>query len=180
MIATIRPIDIRPAQLEDVDPVLALLAEAAAWTTAMGFPNWPERFPSAVATKAVANGELFVAEADGAIVATLNLQWSDVVFWGEREPDAGYVHRLAVRRDHAGARLGATLLDWASQQVAAGGRLCLRVDATADNLPLCSYYEHLGFAYRGDREGEFTEPDGGVRRWRTRLYERECHEEQQP
>ena len=62
----------------------------------------------------------------------------------------------------------------------AAGRSCLRLDASADNLPLCSYYERLGFAFRGEREGELTEPGGGVRRWNTRLYERECHEEKRP
>ena len=96
------------------------------------------------------------------------------MFWGEREADAGYVHRLVVRRDRAGAGLGATILDWAAQQVRAAGREWLRLDVPADNVALCAYYERLGFEYRGDAEGDFTHRDGVVRHWRTRLYERDC------
>jgi GNAT superfamily N-acetyltransferase len=173
----IRPAAIRPAEPGDLDAVAQLLSDAAAWTAAIGLPNWPSPFPREVVTRGVADQTLHVAEHDGSIVATVNLQWSDAMFWGERPPDAGYVHRLVVRRDRTGAGLGATVLDWASEQVRAAGRDCLRLDVSADNLPLSSYYERLGFAYRGDRGGELTEPDGRVRRWKTRLYERDCHEE---
>jgi GNAT superfamily N-acetyltransferase len=159
--------------------VLDLLADAAAWTTAIGFSSWPARFPREIVTRGIAKGELFVGESDDAVVATVALTWSDPTFWDERfwDPradDAGYVHRLAVRRDHAGAGVGAELIEWAARQVTAAGRVWLRLDAAADNLPLCSYYERLGFEYRGDATGEVDQPDGTVRHWKQRLYEREC------
>lgn len=166
--------DIRPAALDDVEVVLALLAEAAEWTASIGFANWPARFPRAVVTHGIAERELYVVHERDAIVATVALQWSDVMFWGEREADAGYVHRLTVRRDRAGTGLGATILDWAAQQVRAADRDWLRLDVPADNLPLCGYYERLGFEYRGDAEGDFTQSDAVVRHWRSRLYERDC------
>lgn len=176
-VATIARIRIRLAELDDVDVVLALLSEAAAWTASIGFPNWPARFSRDLVMRGVAGHTLHVAEADGSIIATMTLQWSDAMFWGERPDDAGYVHRLVVRRDRAGAGLGATLIDWAAQQVRASDRARLRLDVSADNLPLCSYYESLGFEHRGDAQGEFAQPDGGVRHWKARLYERECNEE---
>jgi ribosomal protein S18 acetylase RimI-like enzyme len=66
---------------------------------------------------------------------------------------------------------------WAARRVRANDRAWLRLDVSADNLPLCSYYEHLGFEYRGDIEGEYTEPDGRVRHWKSRRYERAVTEE---
>jgi protein-tyrosine phosphatase len=99
------------------------------------------------------------------------------MFWGARPDDAGYLHRLVVRRDRVGNGLGAQLIDWASGCVRAAGRARLRLDVSADNLPLSSFYERLGFTCRGEREGELIETDGGIRRWKTRLYERDCHEE---
>jgi GNAT superfamily N-acetyltransferase len=154
--------------------VLELLGEAAEWTAAIGFPNWPARFPRAVVTRGIADREFYVVHERDAIIATVTLQWSDEMVWGRQGADAGYVHRLVVRRDRAGAGLGAAILDWAGQQVQASGRDWLRLDCTADNLPLCAYYERLGFEHRGDAEGEFTQPDGAVRRWRVRRYERGC------
>lgn len=140
----------------------------------IGFDTWPARFPRAVVTHGIAEGELYVAEARGTTIATVTLQWSDSMFWGERAADAGYVHRLVVRRDRAGAGLGAAILDWATGRVTAAGRAWLRLDVSADNVALCAYYERLGFEYRGDAEGDLTQPDGAVRHWRTRLYERVC------
>src|SRR5207245_549380 len=97
---------VRPAALDDVDDVLDLLAEAAAWTAARGFRNWQARFPRRPIEASARNGELHVAELDGATVATVTLQWSDPRFWGGADLDAGYVHRLVVRRAHAGEGLG--------------------------------------------------------------------------
>jgi ribosomal protein S18 acetylase RimI-like enzyme len=116
--------------------------------------------------------ELFVAEIGGKIIGTLTLQWSDPMFWGEQPPDAGYIHRLAVRRDHAGTGLGAALVDWAAVQVRARGRTSLRLDAPADNVRLGELYERLGFVYRGDAEGDRSDADGSLVHWITRRYER--------
>lgn len=181
-VISVEPVRIRPAELHDIKPVTDLLSEAAAWTAAIGFPNWRVPFPREVVASGVARRDLYVAdldvgEDDHSIVAALTLQWSDEFFWGEQPDDAGYVHRLVVRRDRAGTGIGAALIDWASERVRTTGRTRLRLDASADNLPLSSFYERLGFTYRGDREGELVEPDGGIRRWKTRLYERDCHEE---
>jgi GNAT superfamily N-acetyltransferase len=154
--------------------VLDLLAEASAWTASMGFANWPARFPDAIVSRGIAKGELYVGEEADVVVATAALAWSDPMFWGARADDAGYVHRLAVRRDRAGAGLGAEIIEWAARQVSDAGREWLRLDAAADNLPLCSYYERLGFEYRGDATGELDQPDGTVRHWKQCLYERRC------
>jgi GNAT superfamily N-acetyltransferase len=170
-------IEIRLAEPPDIDTVTGLLSEAAAWTASIGSPNWPSPFPREIVATGVERRRLYVALVDDEIVAALTLQWSDGFFWGEQPDDAGYVHRLVVCRDRAGTGLGAALIEWAAQQTRSRGRSCLRLDVSADNLPLCSYYERLGFAYRGEREGELTEPGGGIRRWKTRLYERDCHEE---
>ena len=154
--------------------VLDLLAEAAEWTAARGHPNWPARFSTRLITKAIDAGELFVAEIDSRTVATLQLQWSDPRFWGDidADADAGYVHRLAVRRTDAGHGLGARLLDWADQQIRARDRSWLRIDVVSGNAPLRRYYESVRFLYRHDVEGEFVTNDGERRRWKTSLYER--------
>jgi GNAT superfamily N-acetyltransferase len=159
---------------DDADTVLELLAEASAWTESIGYTNWPARFPTKIVTRGITKGELFVVDATGGVFATVALLWSDPMIWGERADDAGYVHRLVVRRDRAGTGLGAEIIDWAAGQVSAAGRDRLRLDASADNLPLCSYYERLGFQHRGSATGELDQPDGTVRRWTQRLYEREC------
>ena len=43
------------------------------------------------------------------------------------------------------AGLGASILAWASQQVADAGRTWLRLDCPTSNRGLREYYKHLGF-----------------------------------
>jgi GNAT superfamily N-acetyltransferase len=154
--------------------VLDLLAEASEWTRARGYDNWPARFPRSLIARNVDAGELCVVEREDVTIATLTLQWSDEFFWGVSDADAGYVHRLAVRRDHAGAGLGYQLLDWADERVRANGRALLRLDVVSDNRPLRDYYAAAGFAHRRDVSGEFELQDGTRRGWQTSLYERAC------
>ncbi len=104
------------------------------------------------------------------------LQWEDPRFWGDDGTDgrAGYVHRLVVRRAHAGRGLGARILAWADENVRAGGRSHLRLDVVSHNAPLRRYYETAGFEHVRDVTGEWTAPDGTPHTWSTSLYQRRC------
>jgi GNAT superfamily N-acetyltransferase len=158
-------LEVRRAGAEDVDEIVRVLSEAAAWLLARGIRQWPDPFPRERVLAVVARGDFYLASSGGETVATLALMWSDPTFWGERPPDAGYVHALAVRRAHAGRGIGASLLDWAGEQVAGAGREYLRLDCLAGNAELRRYYERHGFELRGEvAVDDFT----------SALYERRC------
>ena len=154
--------------------MLDLLADAAAWTQARGFGNWPARFSRRFIESHARAGELHAVKSDGVMIATLTLQRSDPRFWGETDVDAGYVHRLAVSRALAGRGMGCRLLDWADAQVRARGGEYLRLDVVSSNAPLRRYYECAGFEYQRDVSGEEALRDGTRRAWQTSLYERPC------
>jgi GNAT superfamily N-acetyltransferase len=132
-------------------PVVAgLLDEATVWVGERGYEQWPLPFPRDQVEAAVERGEVYVAEVDGEVVATVTLLWNDPMYWGERPPDAAYVHKLAVRRACAGRRIGSAIVEWADATAAAAGRAFLRLDCLADNPGIRVYYEQLGFEHRGD------------------------------
>ena len=81
-------------------------------------------------------------------MATITLQRNDELVWGPQPDDAGYVHRLAVRRGAAG--VGAELLAWAERETRAAGRDFLRLDCWSENAHLREYYESNGFEHCGD------------------------------
>jgi GNAT superfamily N-acetyltransferase len=170
----LQDLHVRPATLADVDVVLDLLGEAAAWMSALGYPNWPERFSRRLVERNARDRELYVATLGADPVAAVTLLWGDAYFWGAEGEDerAGYVHRLVVRRDRAGAGLGAQILDWADAHVRERGRSELRLDVVSDNAPLRQYYERAGFAYVRDLQGEWETKDGSRRAWCTSLYRR--------
>lgn len=143
---------VRPAGSGDLSTVLAIITEASEWRLAHGFVNpWPLPTPEAPYRDALDRGELFVADdpADR-VVGTMILQWDDPTIWGPRPPDAGYVHKLAVRREYAGHNAGGTMLEWAADRTRERSRRWLRLDTHSTHVRLHRYYEEQGF----DRVGE--------------------------
>jgi predicted phosphodiesterase len=142
-------VDLVRAEPHQLDDVLALLEEAAAWLTARGIDQWqPGSFSQPQLAAGISRGEVYLARRGDEAVGTITLQWWDALVWGELPAAAGYVHNLATRRA-AAPGLGALLLGWAEQQAAAAGKHYLRLDCMADNMHLRRYYERTGFIDRG-------------------------------
>jgi GNAT superfamily N-acetyltransferase len=144
----IERMEVRPARPEQIDTVLGVLAEATAWLRARGIEQWPERFESDWVMPAIERGETWFAERDGEVVGSLVVQWEDPIFWAGFPADAGYLHRLVVRRHGDG--LGARLLRWAERHTAGNGKPFLRLDCVTWNDALRGYYERAGYEHVGE------------------------------
>jgi len=159
-------VQIRLAAAADLDDVLDILNEAARWLASRGINQWRvDGFPRELVAGDIARGEVYVAMRDRRAVGTFTLQWSDELFWRGVAGDAGYIHRIAVRRDARG--IGVDLLKAAERITLAAGRKLLRLDCYAGNAALCSYYERAGFIRRADIEvdgrDDATVPESNVR-----------------
>lgn len=108
----------------------------------------------------------YIAYVDGEPVGTVALQWDDESVWGVQPPNAGYIHRLAVREGIKTKGVGSQIIDWASDQVAKRHRQFLRLDCNIQNTKLCAYYDKQGFTRADIRR---RSEDGYV----TALYERQ-------
>lgn len=142
-------IEIVRADLEDVNTAIAIIEEVANWTMTTGFPNWQATNLKRVVVPASERGELYLARIEGEAAATFILQWEDEYFWGKRPEDAGYIHKLAVRRKFAGQNVGRQILQWAEQKVNEVGRKYLRLDCQAYNPAINKYYQEAGFTFIG-------------------------------
>ncbi|MCI4336132.1 MAG: GNAT family N-acetyltransferase [Thermoplasmata archaeon] len=142
----------RAATVEESSVVLALLSEAAGRMVAAGNEHgWPRPFPARMILEPLRRGDVYLVEqADSIVLGTLTLSWEDLPFWGPRPPDAGYVHRLAIRPRFAGRGWGRAALEWAAGQVAARERAFLRLDCASSNARLRAYYQGLGFRAVGE------------------------------
>jgi GNAT superfamily N-acetyltransferase len=143
-------VNVRSAGHEDAITVADLLDEATRWVQDLGYEQWPLPFPRDELAAAIDRGEVYVVEDEGDAVATVTLLWDDKTYWGERPPDAVYVHKLAVRRDRSGRGIGAAIVAWANAEAIEAGRDFLRLDCLRDNPGIREYYEQLGFEHRGD------------------------------
>jgi RimJ/RimL family protein N-acetyltransferase len=145
------------ARAADLDTVMAILDEAAAWLVARRIRQWSSPHPPhvwACTAAAIARDEVYLAMiTDEQAIGTLQITWTDS-YWPHDPEQAGYVHGLAIRAHVYGYHLGAYLVDWAKDQVRQGGRHYLRLDCAAQNAALCHYYECLGFRFCGAIEDQ--------------------------
>jgi GNAT superfamily N-acetyltransferase len=137
----------RVARPDQAAEVLSVLDEAAAWLQERDIDQWPARFEPSWVEDAIRRGETWLVEADGSVEATVTLDWSDPV-WADTEGSAGYVYRMAVRRQGAG--LGSVIVAWAAEVSLRRGCGALRLDCVTSNGRLRAYYEAAGFEWRGD------------------------------
>jgi GNAT superfamily N-acetyltransferase len=145
---------IRPATIQDVALVSNILNEAASWLERSGMPLWQrDELRSGHIVEDVRAGLFFIAEYMNNSAGTFRFQLDDPIFWPDApEPDAAYIHRLAVRRRYAGAGLSTEILRWAADRTRELGRRCLRLDCPASRPRLRSVYERFGFRRHSDRQ----------------------------
>jgi protein-tyrosine phosphatase len=150
----------------ETDLLIEIHEDAARWLWARGIHQWKTRtFPRDRLIARIERGEVYLARLDGAPVGMVILQEADEDTWGARPDDALYLHGLRVLRAYAGRGIGRAILRWAEEQVAARGRIYLRLDCLADNGKLRAYYEDAGYRHVGEKTWE----DGPL--WRSSLYE---------
>jgi GNAT superfamily N-acetyltransferase len=134
------------AVAHDANEVIAVLTEAAAWMATKGTPAWDASVLSeAFVAPLIARSELLVARSDTGIVAVCTLARSDPEFWPDASVGfAAYLHKLAVRRPHAGGVVTPHLIERCSSVARDWGCSMLRLDCHPN---LRSLYERLGFSY---------------------------------
>jgi GNAT superfamily N-acetyltransferase len=147
-------VNVRRATAADAPVATAILDEASAYVHTLGFEQWPVPFPPDELVQRIERGELYLVDADGEPAATLTLLWDDPAFWGERPPDAVYLHKLAIRRAFAGRGLGAAIVEWVDEHAASAGRRYVRLDCQREDAGIRSYYERLGFVHCGDKDDD--------------------------
>lgn len=166
------PLTIKPAAPGEVDTVLSILDEVAVWLMSCGIDQWyPGTFDPIRTRQRIEDGEVYLVRIAHVPIATLTLQWDDRLVWGETPSDARYVHRLAVRRAHAGKGVGRALLRWAEEETVRSGRDLLRLDCMKENHALHSYYTAAGFTHVRDVAGKS---------WSASLFEKRVSERTTP
>ena len=150
----------RQARPADLPQIVSVLSEAAQWAKSRGVARWwSVPFPEEWVRRGIDRGEVIIVEQGARFVGTLTLRREDEMMWGEQPPVAGYVHRIAIRREFAGQGLGGCILDWAEAEVRRWGRSKLRLDVLATNESLLRYYRSRGFREVGRTQGNVPGED---------------------
>jgi GNAT superfamily N-acetyltransferase len=149
--------------------VQELVDEAAVWLRGKKTDQWAKPWPDRDGRDRRILGDLardrtWVVWDDNIAAGTITIDTEDPVDAAENlvwpahrlTESALYVHRVIVRRSHAGLELGARLFDWASARATRLiGSPLLRIDVWTDNWDLHAYYRRQGFTlceFRDPRE----------------------------
>jgi len=137
---------IRLARLDEASAAISIWKEAANWLIERRQPLWPaELFTLTMAEAHVRRGELVLAFDKYEPCAAMLVQTSDPVCWPEMAAGSAlYLHKLAVRRSHAGRNWPDKLIAWARAQAMPLG-VPLRLDC-AVRPELEGVYARCGFA----------------------------------
>jgi GNAT superfamily N-acetyltransferase len=147
-------ISIRQAEAFEAEIVSSVLVEAVRWMNESNRTLWTHSEVSVDRIAAdVERGLYFLAFADSEAVGAVRFQSSDPDFWPEAlEGEAAYIHRLAVRRSHAGGMLSRQIMGWAASKALEQDCKYLRLDTESTREQLRGVYERFGFEFHSYRQ----------------------------
>ncbi len=131
----------------DVDTAINIMKEVATWGSSIGLNLWKvEQLTRERLMVNVLEDDFYVGKVSGNTACCMMLQWSDNFFWpNSKENEAGYVHKLCVRREYAGLGLPGKMIEYAIEQCKRRDIKYLRLDTGWNNEKLCNLYKSLGF-----------------------------------
>ena len=148
-------ISYRQAHPQQYNLGLQLLKEAAIAIQNKGLDQWsiwldPNDDQKNWVEDGFNNHEFFLIEnTEGSNVGMFRLSNQDLLYWGEMEDDALYLHSLIIKKEFSGKQLGENMISLIEASLVKQGNQLLRLDCKASNQWLCAYYERLGFVKVG-------------------------------
>lgn len=132
----------------EVDRAINIMKEVAAWGRSVGYRVWLDEglLKDKLITTDVKEENFCIGRVDGIDACTMILQWVDNCFWPYSPLyEAGYIHKLCVRRDFAGKNISKKMVEYAKEQCRIRGAKYLRLDTGWDETKMKEIYTGLGF-----------------------------------
>lgn len=154
-----------PATKQDTQEIHAMWAEALQWMKSKEINQWLDEQVTLEAVEyCFGLSEMFLIKDGSSSIGTFFIVDSDPHLWDdEGDGRSGYLHRLVVKREYAGNKLGYKLLELAEKYLRDRGKTLFRLDCMADNPKLNVFYKSAGFEFVRRVDG-----DG----WSANLYEK--------
>lgn len=124
------------------------MREVAAWGRGRGLRVWPDEWltPALLLTDEAKPENFYVGTVDGEDACAFILQWSDREWWPQAAPfEAGYLHKLCVRRRFAHRGMAAQVVEAVKEECARRGVSRLRLDTGAEEAAVGAIYLAAGF-----------------------------------
>lgn len=146
---------IRLANLSEIDKAFMFLKDAAIWLKDKKIDYWQNWInPPDIHKQWISEGfdanEFYFVELDNQVIAMFRLQWTDELFWGVQENNAGYIHSFTIDRAFGGQDIGKHILLLIEDMCIKKNKTYLRLDCGVHIQKLSNYYENAGFTSTGE------------------------------
>nr|WP_307990541.1 GNAT family N-acetyltransferase [uncultured Niameybacter sp.] len=132
----------------EIDRAIKIMKEVAAWGRSVGYRVWLDEWltPAELLTSEVSTENFYVGQVNGIDASCMILQWSDKEWWPNAPlNEAGYIHKLCVRRDFASKGIPLKMIEYAKKECGKKGVKYLRLDTGWDEEKMKQIYISLGF-----------------------------------
>ena len=146
----------------EVQTAINMMKEVSEWGRSAGLNVWKdEQLIREKLMVGINENDFYVGQVFEDNACCMILQWNDTLFWPEaKEKEAGYIHKLCVRRDYSGLGLSREMVEFAIEECRRRNVHYLRLDTGWSKKKLCTLYESLGFKLVGktmlEERGEFA------------------------
>ncbi|MGH4121601.1 MAG: GNAT family N-acetyltransferase [Clostridium sp.] len=131
----------------EVQPAINIMKEVAKWGRSAGLNVWKdEHLTREKLMVGINENDFYIGQVLEDNACCMILQWNDTLFWPKaKENEAGYIHKLCVRRDYSGLGLSRKMVEFAIEECRRRSVHYLRLDTGWSKKKLCNLYESFGF-----------------------------------
>lgn len=146
----------------EVETAINIMKEVTKWGRSVGLNVWKdEHITREKLLVGINEDDFHIGQVSNDNASCMILQWNDALFWPKaKENEAGYIHKLCVRRKYSGLGLSRKMVEFAIEECKKRNIEYLRLDTGLNKKKLCNLYESLGFELVGkiqlDDRGEFA------------------------
>ena len=146
---------IRKAKIIDLEKIMEMYHSCVNGMIANNIDQWDKSYPNyQIIQKDLKEKTYFVAEKDGEIIGGINLdQNQDKTYlkinWKDQSNSFLVVHRLAVKKEWWGKKIGKKLMLFAEELTKKRGLRSIRLDTYSGNPKAMRFYLMLGYKELG-------------------------------
>ncbi len=146
---------IRKAKSTDLENIMQMYKSCVNGMLKNGIDQWDESYPNAeVIAVDLKVQTYFVAEIKGTIIGGINIDQNQdetylEVDWKDKSNQFLVVHRLGVKEENWGDKIGKRLMQFAEDLVIEKELKSIRLDTYSGNPKAMEFYKKLGFSQLG-------------------------------
>ena len=146
---------IRKAINTDLENIMKMYKSCVAGMIKSGIDQWDDTYPDTeTISQDLENQTYYVTEEKGEIIGGINIdQNQDPTYldinWKDASNQFLVVHRLAVKEENWGDKVGKALMIFAEETILEDGLKSIRLDTYSGNPKAMEFYRRLGYSELG-------------------------------